>query len=104
MGRDANRVTFDLGYKAVASDPPAGKRCTMLDMRDAVAVLHNEEHLVIETPVAERYRPGDVAYAMPAHVCPTSALHRFAYVVEAGETCLAVDVEVARQIFVRRVG
>jgi len=27
-----------------------------------------------------------------------------AYVVEAGETCLAVDVEVARQIFVRRVG
>ena len=23
------RITFDLGYKAVASDPPAGKRCTL---------------------------------------------------------------------------
>ncbi len=81
----ANRVTFDLGYKAVASDPPAGKRCTMLDMPDAVAVLHNEEHLVIETPDAERFQPGDVAYAMPAHVCPTCALHQFAYVVEDGK-------------------
>ncbi len=80
-----NRVTFDLGYKAVASDPPAGKRCTFLNVRDAVAVLHNEEHLVIETPDAERYQPGDVAYAMPSHVCPTSALHKFAYVIENGE-------------------
>lgn len=78
-------VTFDLGYKAVASDPPAGKRCVMLDMPDAVAVLHNEEHLVIETSAADRFRPGDVAYALPAHVCPTSALHRFAYVVEDGQ-------------------
>jgi D-threonine aldolase len=79
------RVTLDLGYKAVASDPPAGKRCVLLDVPDAEAVLHNEEHLVIETPAAERFNPGDVAYAMPAHVCPTSALHRFAYVVEGGK-------------------
>jgi D-serine deaminase-like pyridoxal phosphate-dependent protein len=79
------RVTFDLGNKAVASDPPAGQRCVLLDVPDAQAVLHNEEHLVIETPAAERFRPGDVAYAMPAHVCPTSALHKFAYVVEGGK-------------------
>ena len=78
------RVTFDLGHKAVASDPPAGKRCVLLDIPDAEAVLHNEEHLVIETSAAERFQPGDVVYALPAHVCPTSALHRFAYVVEAG--------------------
>jgi D-serine deaminase-like pyridoxal phosphate-dependent protein len=79
------RVTFDLGYKAVASDPPAGKRCVLLDVPDAEAVLHNEEHLVVETPAADRYKPGDVAYAVPAHVCPTSALHRFAYVIEEGQ-------------------
>ena len=78
------RVTFDLGTKAVASDPPAGRRCVLLDLPDAQAVLHNEEHLVIETEAAERYRPGDVAYAMPAHICPTTALHRFATVIEAG--------------------
>ena len=78
------RVTFDLGYKAVASDPPAGKRCVLLNLPNATAVLQNEEHLVVETPDAEQWKPGDVAYALPAHVCPTSALHQFAYVVEDG--------------------
>ena len=53
-----NRVTFDLGYKAVASDPPAGKRCVLLDVPDYTAVLQNEEHLVIETPNADRFTPG----------------------------------------------
>jgi D-serine deaminase-like pyridoxal phosphate-dependent protein len=79
------RVTFDLGYKAVASDPPAGKRCFLLDVPAYETVLQNEEHLVIETAAAEQFRPGDVAYAVPAHICPTCALHRFAYVVERGE-------------------
>ncbi len=86
------RVTFDLGYKAVASDPPAGKRCVLLGLPDAEAVLHNEEHLVIETAAAERFRPGDVAYAMPAHVCPTTALHRFAYVVADGKVVDRWDI------------
>jgi D-serine deaminase-like pyridoxal phosphate-dependent protein len=79
------RITFDLGYKAVASDPPAGKRCFLLDFPEHETVLQNEEHLVVETSAAERYRPGDVAYAMPAHICPTCALHQFAYVAEGGE-------------------
>ncbi len=80
----ATRVTFDLGYKAVASDPPAGKRCVLLDVKGE-HVLQNEEHLVVETSDAERFQPGDVAYALPAHVCPTSAMHQFAYVVENGQ-------------------
>jgi D-serine deaminase-like pyridoxal phosphate-dependent protein len=78
------RVTFDLGYKAIASDPPAGKRLTLVNVPDYEAVLQNEEHLVIETPAAERFAPGDVAYAIPTHVCPTSALHKFAYIVDDG--------------------
>ncbi len=78
------RLTLDLGYKAVASDPPAGKRCVLLDVPDAEPVLQNEEHLVVETPAAGRFRPGDEVYAVPTHVCPTCALHRAAYVVEGG--------------------
>lgn len=78
------RVTLDLGTKAVASDPPAGKRCFLLDVPDYEPVGHNEEHFIIETPAAERFVPGDVVYAMPTHVCPTCALHRSAYVVEGG--------------------
>ena len=80
----ATRITFDLGYKAVASDPPAGKRLVLLDVPDYQAVLQNEEHLVVETPAAGRFKPGDEVFAMPTHICPTCAMHRHAHVVEGG--------------------
>jgi D-serine deaminase-like pyridoxal phosphate-dependent protein len=79
------RLTLDLGYKAVASDPPAGKRCLLLDVPDYEPILQNEEHFVIETPAAGRYRPGDEIFAVPTHICPTVALHRQAYVIENGQ-------------------
>jgi D-serine deaminase-like pyridoxal phosphate-dependent protein len=68
----------------VASDPPAGKRCVLLNVPDYQPVLQNEEHFVIETTAAERFQPGDEVYALPTHICPTCALHRRAYVVENG--------------------
>ena len=80
-----DRVTFDLGHKAIAADPPAGKRVFFPDLPDAKAVLHNEEHLVLETPLAARYQPGDVLLAIPTHICPTCALHKEAYAVEGDE-------------------
>lgn len=80
-----DRVTFDLGYKAVASDPPAGKRVTMLGIDDAEQVLQNEEHLVIKTSHAADFEPGDDAYALPRHICPTSALHKEAFVIVDGK-------------------
>jgi D-threonine aldolase len=79
------RVTFDLGTKSIASDPPAGKRVRLLDVPEHQFVIHNEEHLVIETAHAERFRPGHEMLAIPGHVCPTVAWHRFAYVIEGGK-------------------
>jgi D-threonine aldolase len=79
------RVTFDLGYKAVASDPPAGNRLMFPELPDAKAVLQNEEHLVIETSEAERFQPGDELLAIPRHICPTCAMHQRAYVVANGK-------------------
>ena len=79
------RVTVDLGYKAVASDPPAGKRSVFPDLPDAQQVLQNEEHLVLETSRADEFTPGDELFAVPRHICPTSALHKEVYVVSAGE-------------------
>lgn len=79
-----NRLTLDLGYKAVASDPPAEKRCLLLNVPDYRFVMQNEEHLVVETTAADRFAPGAEVYAMPYHICPTNAMHRFAYVVENG--------------------
>lgn len=81
----ADRVTFDLGYKAVASDPPAGKRLTLPEIPDAEQVLQNEEHLVIQTAHASEFQPGDETYAIPRHICPTSALHKEAFVIVDGK-------------------
>ena len=80
-----DRVTFDLGYKAIASDPPVGRRLIMLDIPDAEQVLQNEEHLVIQTSQAASFEPGDEAYAVPRHICPTSALHKEAFVIVNGK-------------------
>ncbi|HEX8202517.1 MAG TPA: D-TA family PLP-dependent enzyme [Isosphaeraceae bacterium] len=78
------RLCLDLGHKAVAADPP-GARLTLLGVPDAALGGQSEEHLVVETPHADRFPPGTPLLALPTHVCPTCALHRFAYVIEAGE-------------------
>jgi D-serine deaminase-like pyridoxal phosphate-dependent protein len=81
----ADRLTVDLGYKAVASDPPLGKRVVFPTLPEARQVLHNEEHLVLETSRASEFQPGDELLAVPRHICPTSALHKEVYVVAAGK-------------------
>lgn len=81
----AKRVTFDVGTKAVASDPPMGERVVIPEIPDAVQVIHNEEHLVVETADADRWTPGDVTVVIPRHVCPTVALYQEAVVVSQGK-------------------
>jgi D-serine deaminase-like pyridoxal phosphate-dependent protein len=88
----SSRVTLDLGYKAIASDPPAGKRCTLLNVPDYEILLQNEEHLVIDTPAADSFPPGAEVYAVPTHICPTCAMHRHAYVVENGAVTERWDI------------
>jgi D-threonine aldolase len=87
-----DRVTLDLGYKAVASDPPAGKRLTLVDLPDAEHLLQNEEHLVIRTPRAEEFQPGDELFAIPRHICPSVALHKQVYVISHGKLVDRWDV------------
>lgn len=88
----ADRLTCDLGYKAVASDPPKGQRVEFPALPDAEQVLQNEEHLVLQTPHAEKFQPGDDLLAVPRHICPTSALHKFVYVVSGGKVVDRWDV------------
>lgn len=80
-----NRVTLDLGNKSVAADPILTKRVTLLDFPEYTTVGHNEEHLIVETAGADKYKPGDVVYALPGHICPTVALHRDVLVAEGGK-------------------
>ena len=88
----SDRITLDLGYKAVASDPPAGKRLILPDLPDAEQVLQNEEHLVVCTARAGEFRPGDELYAIPRHICPSVALHKQVYVVAEGKLVDRWDV------------
>ena len=81
----ADRVTLDLGNKSVAADPVLEKRVTLLDFPEYKTVGHNEEHLIVETAGAAAYKPGDVVYALPGHICPTVALHKEVLVAEGGK-------------------
>ncbi|MDG3006386.1 D-TA family PLP-dependent enzyme [Paludisphaera mucosa] len=78
-----SRLCLDLGHKAVAADP-AGVRAFLPSIPDAKMVGHSEEHLVLEVPDADRFPIGTPLLAIPAHVCPTTALHRRALVVVDG--------------------
>ena len=77
------RLCLDLGHKAVASENPH-PRVRLLELPDAVAVMHSEEHLVVETPRAGDFRIGQCLHGIPRHVCPSVALHSEAWVVENG--------------------
>ncbi len=80
----AGRACLDLGHKAVAADP-VGARLTLLGVPGATLGGQSEEHLVIEGDEVDRLQPGDALLAIPTHICPTCALHSWAYVVEGGE-------------------
>ena len=81
----SDRITLDLGNKSVAADPLLEKRVKLLDFPEYKTVGHNEEHLIVETAGAANYRPGDVVYALPGHVCPTVALHKDVLIAEGGK-------------------
>jgi D-serine deaminase-like pyridoxal phosphate-dependent protein len=76
-------LCLDLGTKAVASEMPQ-PRLSLLNVDGYRIVGHNEEHLIIEVPDADRYHPGDVAYGVPTHICPTVARYESAGVIEGG--------------------
>ncbi len=79
----ADRLCLDLGHKAVASESPH-PRVRLLELPDAVPVMHSEEHLVVEMPRAGEFRVGDCLHGIPRHICPTVALHSEAWIVEQG--------------------
>jgi D-serine deaminase-like pyridoxal phosphate-dependent protein len=80
----ANLLCLDLGHKAVASENPH-PRVQLLNLPEAKAVGHSEEHLVVETPRAQEFAVGDCLYGNPWHICPTVALHGQAMVIRNGQ-------------------
>jgi D-serine deaminase-like pyridoxal phosphate-dependent protein len=93
ISRPAPRqVCLDLGHKAVAAEMPH-PRTVFLNLPDATALSHSEEHLVVESPAADARRLGDVIYSLPWHVCPTVALHQEVWLAENGRATRAWTVQ-----------
>lgn len=86
-----NLLCLDLGHKAIASENPH-PRAIFLNMPDAKAVSHSEEHLVLECERAGEIELGACLYGVPWHVCPTVALHSEAVVVRNGRAQERWDV------------
>lgn len=82
-----NTFTLDMGTKAVATDP-IPERAVLAGMEYAKTVLQNEEHWVVEVPkehAEDIPQVGDVLFAIPVHVCPTSALYPEVPVISGGK-------------------
>lgn len=73
-------LCIDLGHKAVASEMPQ-PRIKILEIEKYAIVNHNEEHMVIRTSVADKYKTGDPLFGIPWHICPTVDRHDTVYVV-----------------------
>ncbi len=92
----ANRLCLDLGHKAVASEMPQ-PRVRIFGLEDAKPIMHSEEHLVLETSRANEFKPGNVLYGIPRHVCPTVALHSEVWAVRNGRATERWEVTARRR-------
>lgn len=77
-------LTLDLGHKAVSAENPITKRVFFKELPEYEVISQSEEHLVLKTPLASQFKPGDILYGTPWHVCPTVALYNEAQIIENG--------------------
>ncbi len=73
-------LCLDLGHKAVASEMPH-PRIKFFELDNYTTVNHSEEHMVIKTSEADKYKIGDHLYGIPWHICPTVDRHDYVNVV-----------------------
>jgi len=84
---DENTLCLDLGHKAIAAEMPH-PRVRLMGLPEHNFVMHSEEHLVLKLSEPGRFKPGDLIYGIPWHVCPAIPRYAFAYAVE-GHTIVA---------------
>lgn len=71
-------VCFDLGHKAVASEMSL-PRVKLLGAMSTEQKEQSEEHLVVESRY--EFEIGEVAYAIPIHICPTVSKYKKVIVI-----------------------
>jgi D-serine deaminase-like pyridoxal phosphate-dependent protein len=80
ISKPNEQLCLDLGYKSIASEMNH-PRLHFLELTADKVINHSEEHLVLSSSESAQLSIGDVVYALPAHICPTMALHEKVYVV-----------------------
>ena len=78
-------ICTDLGHKSIAAENEISRRVYLLNAPDLRPTIQSEEHLVLETNPGHSFKPGDILYGLPYHVCPTIALYEKAHTVENGK-------------------
>jgi D-serine deaminase-like pyridoxal phosphate-dependent protein len=74
-------ICLDLGHKSVAAESPL-PRVSFPDHPEARVTGQSEEHLVVSVPDSSIFKPGDIWYGVPHHICPTIALYESVHTVE----------------------
>lgn len=75
-------ICIDLGYKAISSESPIGKRAFFLNDTELDPYSQSEEHLVLKAPLGHNYKIGDEIFVVPWHICPTVAMYNEAHIIE----------------------
>jgi D-serine deaminase-like pyridoxal phosphate-dependent protein len=79
---DETKICLDLGHKSIAAESPLDRRVRFLNASELQPISQSEEHLVMEAGKGHTYKPGDVLYGLPYHVCPTVAAYERAITIE----------------------
>lgn len=85
----------DLGHKSVAAENEKPKRVFFPEHDHLTVLTQSEEHLVLESKSTHVFKPGDILYIIPWHICPTVALYENVNVVENGR-CVSTWKNIAR--------
>jgi D-serine deaminase-like pyridoxal phosphate-dependent protein len=87
-----NLLCLDLGHKSIASEMPH-PRVKLIGLDNFTVKKHSEEHLVIETSEAGKFKVGDCFYGIPWHICPTVSLYGSAVTVVDGKAAAEWNIE-----------
>jgi D-threonine aldolase len=85
---EAEKICTDLGHKSIAAENEIQRRAWFLNAPGLTLLSQSEEHGIAGAS-GQNFKPGDVLYVMPYHVCPTVALFDHMVVVNnhlAGES------------------
>ncbi|GAB2811230.1 D-TA family PLP-dependent enzyme [Ferruginibacter profundus] len=78
-------ICTDLGHKSVAAENEKPKRVFFPEHEHLTVLSQSEEHLLLQNNTTTVFKPGDLLYAIPWHVCPTVALYERINIIKEGK-------------------